>query len=81
MTTLTHTRVWQVALRCACLFGLCLVQAVRCAGAQRVYMEATGQAFKAIVIADKPSGAARLAAEELQHYLSKVTGGTTWELR
>ncbi|MDD5708243.1 MAG: DUF4838 domain-containing protein [Kiritimatiellae bacterium] len=44
-------------------------------------MQSTGQDFKAIVIADKPSGAARLAAEELQHYLSKVTGGTTWELR
>lgn len=49
------------------------------AGTNRCYLQSTGRDFKAIVVAENPTGAALLAAEELQRYAAKVTGGTAVE--
>jgi len=50
------------------------------AGNNRCYLQSTGRDFKAIVVAENPTGAALLAAEELQRYIAKVTGGTSVEV-
>lgn len=65
-TRKTRTATWLVT-------AILVLAAPSTAAAGRIYLKSTGHDFRAIVIAEKPTGAAEFAAQELQRYIRAVT--------